>query len=84
VTRCFNSIKIVGGMNMRNLIEQHRQQTIEDIENLKKSVNKALDAFEELELGLKYDARVYTINQLISISVKLDCIKNALNDIENS
>lgn len=69
---------------MRNLIEQHRQQTIEDIENLKKSVNKALDAFEELELGLKYDARVYTINQLISISVKLDCIKNALNDIENS
>lgn len=69
---------------MRNLIEQHRQQTIEDIENLKKSVNKALDTFEELELGLKYDARVYTINQLISISVKLDCIKNALNDIEHS
>lgn len=64
-------------------IELNRQQAIEDIKNLKESVNKTLDTVELSELGLKHDARVYATNQLITIDLILDRILKSLNDVES-
>lgn len=64
-------------------IELNRQQAIEDMKNLKESVNKTLDTVELSELGVKHNARVYSVNQLITISLILDNICNALNDVES-
>jgi hypothetical protein len=78
-----NGENIIMAKTEIELNELNRQQAIEDMKNLKESVNKTLDTVELSELGLKHNARVYSVNQLITISLMLDNICNALNDVES-